>query len=52
LLEVVLGPLWVWLARGERPATGTLIGGAVVMLGLLVQLVPSGAEETPLEYPR
>ena len=24
LLEVVLGPLWVWLAVGERPSTATL----------------------------
>ena len=24
LLEVVLGPLWVWLALSERPGTATL----------------------------
>ena len=27
LLEVVLGPLWVWLALDERPSTLTLVGG-------------------------
>jgi drug/metabolite transporter (DMT)-like permease len=37
LLEVVLGPLWVWLFLGERPATATLIGGAVVLAAVLVQ---------------
>jgi drug/metabolite transporter (DMT)-like permease len=37
LLEVVLGPLWVWLADGERPATTTLAGGAVVVLAVAVQ---------------
>jgi drug/metabolite transporter (DMT)-like permease len=31
LLEVVLGPLWVWLALDERPSTPTLVGGAVVI---------------------
>jgi drug/metabolite transporter (DMT)-like permease len=31
LLEVVLGPLWVWLLLSERPATATLVGGAVVL---------------------
>ena len=31
LLEVVLGPLWVWLAVGEEPGRATLIGGAVVI---------------------
>jgi drug/metabolite transporter (DMT)-like permease len=37
LLEVVLGPLWVWLAYTEQPSTATLIGGAIVMLGIVVQ---------------
>ena len=37
LLEVVLGPLWVWLFLGERPATATLIGGAVVLAAVLLQ---------------
>jgi drug/metabolite transporter (DMT)-like permease len=37
LLEVVLGPLWVWIAVSERPAAATLIGGVVVMVGVLLQ---------------
>jgi drug/metabolite transporter (DMT)-like permease len=37
LLEVVLGPLWVWIAYTEQPSAATLIGGAIVMLGILVQ---------------
>lgn len=37
LLEVVLGPLWVWLAISERPSTATLIGGAVVVAAVVVQ---------------
>jgi drug/metabolite transporter (DMT)-like permease len=41
LLEVVLGPLWVWMAVSERPSTATLIGGAVVVVGVLLQ---AGAE--------
>jgi drug/metabolite transporter (DMT)-like permease len=31
LLEVLLGPLWAWLGAGERPASGTLVGGAIVL---------------------
>lgn len=31
LLEVVLGPLWVWLAFGEQPAAPVLAGGAIVV---------------------
>jgi drug/metabolite transporter (DMT)-like permease len=37
LLEVVLGPIWVWLAYGERPATATLVGGAIVVGAVVLQ---------------
>jgi drug/metabolite transporter (DMT)-like permease len=37
LLEVVLGPLWVWLAIDERPATATLVGGAIVVVAVVIQ---------------
>ena len=37
LLEVVLGPLWVWLAYDERPETSTLVGGAIVIVAILIQ---------------
>jgi drug/metabolite transporter (DMT)-like permease len=37
LLEVVLGPLWVWIAVSERPAAATLIGGVIVVFGVLLQ---------------
>ena len=37
LLEVVLGPLWVWLALDERPSTLTLIGGAIVIIAIVIQ---------------
>jgi drug/metabolite transporter (DMT)-like permease len=34
LLETIFGPLWVWLALAETPATASLIGGAVIVLTL------------------
>ncbi len=37
LLEVVLGPLWVWLALDERPSTATLAGGAIVIVAIVIQ---------------
>jgi drug/metabolite transporter (DMT)-like permease len=37
LLEVVLGPLWVWIVDSERPAAIALAGGAVVVLAVLLQ---------------
>ncbi len=46
LLEVVLGPLWVWLIYSEKPDAVTLIGGsmiiAAVLLHALVELRPAG----------
>jgi drug/metabolite transporter (DMT)-like permease len=40
LLEVVLGPLWVWLANGERPSTASLLGGAIVICAVVLQASP------------
>jgi drug/metabolite transporter (DMT)-like permease len=37
LLEVVLGPLWVWIAIHERPDVPTLVGGAVVIAAIVIQ---------------
>jgi drug/metabolite transporter (DMT)-like permease len=37
LLEIVLGPLWVWLAYSERPSTATLVGGGVVVVAVAMQ---------------
>ena len=31
LLELVLGPIWVWAIDGEKPADLTLLGGAIVI---------------------
>lgn len=31
LLELVLGPIWVWLFDGERPDDLTLVGGSIVI---------------------
>ena len=41
LLEVLVAPLWVWLAVGEVPADMTLLGGFVVLAALLLQMVGS-----------
>jgi drug/metabolite transporter (DMT)-like permease len=47
LLEVVLGPLWVWLAEGERPDTLTVIGGAIVIVAIVIQTRPEPAMAPP-----
>lgn len=34
LLETFLGPLWVWLALGEKPGIHTMFGGGILILTL------------------
>jgi len=36
LLEVVLGPLWVWWLLDEAPSRTVLLGGALILVTLLV----------------
>jgi drug/metabolite transporter (DMT)-like permease len=45
LLEIVLGPLWVWIAESEQPSTTTLAGGAIVLAAVVIQAV--GEPEEP-----
>jgi len=46
LLEIVLGPLWVWAALSERPSAATLLGGAIV-LGAVV--LAARSEPAPVQ---
>lgn len=50
LLEVVLGPLWVWISISERPAPTTIVGGIVVVFAVLLQTTQRSqlADEIPL----
>src|SRR5262245_54001733 len=45
LLEIVLGPLWVWLAYQERPTAATVAGGVVVVAAVVVQAWRPGPSE-------
>jgi len=45
LLEIVLGPLWVWIARSERPGAGTIAGGVVILAAVTIQSL--AAERLP-----
>lgn len=35
VLECVLGPIWVWLAIGERPSAFAMTGGAIILTALV-----------------
>jgi drug/metabolite transporter (DMT)-like permease len=49
LLEIVLGPLWVWIFLSEQPSAATLAGGAIVLGAVVVQArgAPSDASVPP-----
>jgi drug/metabolite transporter (DMT)-like permease len=36
MLEIVLGPLWVWLLYQENPGIPTLLGGGVILAAVLL----------------
>ena len=40
MLDVVLGPLWVFLFFGEKPGPLAIVGGALVLGALLWRLAP------------
>ncbi|MBT3206462.1 MAG: DMT family transporter [Gammaproteobacteria bacterium] len=47
LTEVVLGPLWVWIALGETVSLYTLLGG-MVLLGAIAGNALSGLKKKPV----
>ena len=47
LLEVVLGPLWVWWLLDEAPSGQVLLGGAIILLTLLGHSLPSWRRGAP-----
>jgi drug/metabolite transporter (DMT)-like permease len=47
LLEIVLGPLWVWVFLSEQPSTATLIGGAIVLGAVLLEARTEPAPAQP-----
>lgn len=47
LTEVVLGPLWVWLAYAEVPRAETFIGGAIVLGAIVGRALTGMRRRTP-----
>jgi drug/metabolite transporter (DMT)-like permease len=47
LTEVVLAPLWVWLAYAEVPALLTLLGGGLVLAALVGRALSGMRRRTP-----
>ena len=39
VLEVILAPIWVWLAFGEDPGTRAVIGGTIVLAAVIAHTI-------------
>ena len=42
--ELILGPLWVWLAVNETPTYATIVGGVVIMVAITMQTFATARE--------
>ncbi len=49
LLEMVLGPAWVWYGIGERPTPQMVFGGTVVVLSLATYLLYMRRQTAPMK---
>ena len=38
MLDVVLNPLWAWLGAGEQPEKSAYVGGAVIVLAVIIAI--------------
>jgi len=47
LLETITGPIWVWLAIGERPTDRALVGGCIVLGALAINAALALRAEPP-----
>ena len=47
LLEMVLGPFWVWLGTGERPSPMMIFGAMIVLVTLASFILATARAETP-----
>ena len=39
LSEAVLGPFWAWIFINENPPSSVIIGGIIIILAVLIQLI-------------
>jgi drug/metabolite transporter (DMT)-like permease len=51
LVEPILNPVWVWLAVGEQPGRSTLVGGALILVALVVCFLKPAQKYEPEQVP-
>ncbi len=51
LSEVVLAPIWVWMAYGEKPDGTTFVGGSILLGAMVVQTASGLRRRQPVVLP-
>lgn len=51
LLEVVIAPVWVWLAFSEEPSVASLVGGCIVLGAVAMQALSDSPRDEPVPPP-
>jgi drug/metabolite transporter (DMT)-like permease len=51
LLEIVLGPMWVWIFLSEQPGAATIAGGVIVLAAVGIQAAGPQAEDSSVPPP-
>jgi drug/metabolite transporter (DMT)-like permease len=51
LVEPILNPIWVVIFVHERPATPTLVGGSLLLLGVVYRYLPALRRRSPIPSP-
>jgi len=51
LLEMVLGPFWVWLGTGERPSPMMIFGAMIVLVTLASFILATARADAPKKQP-
>jgi len=48
LSEAILGPLWAWIFISEKPPLIVFVGGSIVLIAVLLQLLNTFKNEKTL----
>ncbi|WP_375137088.1 hypothetical protein [Arcobacter sp. CECT 8989] len=39
IIETIMAPIWVWIVLKEIPANSTFVGGAIILITLLINSI-------------
>ena len=49
LLEMIIGPFWVWLGVGETPSVQMIVGAAIVFFAISIHIFARSGPPFPIQ---